>query len=340
MSSSNSLPKIRVAVLDDYQDAAFTITNRWASTTLSDGTLLMSRLTFDTFPETLHDEDAIAERLYPYEIICAMRERTKFTASLIDRLPNLKFIATTGVANRGIDSDHAKTKGIPVSGTELGAIYSTVHEHIWALILSSVRNIVEEDRNMKTANPRWQTTIPTALNGKTLGLIGLGKLGSPVVEIARAFGMRVLAWSPNLTPARAAEVPGVTYSPTKAHLLSNSDIISLHLILSPSTHHIISEDDISLLKPNAYIINTARGALIDEAALIKALRENKIAGAALDVYDIEPLPLDHPFRKLGNKVTLSPHNAFLTHDNLKLFWDQTVDNLAAYLDGKPLRLLS
>ncbi|KXN85588.1 Glyoxylate reductase [Leucoagaricus sp. SymC.cos] len=268
-----------------------------------------------------------------------MRERTRFPASLLERLPNLKFLTTTGPINRGIDRIHAKSKGIVVSGTDWGAIYTTTHEHIWALILSAVRHIVQEDRNIKSFNPLWQTAIPASLKGKTLGLIGLGKLGTPVAEIARAFGMRILAWSPNLTPARAAEIPGVTYSPSKAHLLSNSDIVSLHLVLSPITYHIIAEDDLALLKPTAYLINTSRGPLIDEDALIKVLKKNKIAGAALDTFDIEPLPLDHPFRSLGDKVTLSPHNAYVSHDIFKLLWDQTVENIAAYLEGEPIRHL-
>ncbi|KXN83354.1 D-3-phosphoglycerate dehydrogenase [Leucoagaricus sp. SymC.cos] len=340
MTTSGSIPKLKVAILDDYQDVALSITGKWAKTTLSDGSSLLSRLSIDSFRETLHDENALGDRLSPYDIICAMRERTKFPASLLDRLPDLKLIATTGTYNLGIDVVHAKSKGIVVSGTDFGAAYTTTHEHIWALIFSAARHIVQEDRNIKACNPRWQSVVPTGLSGKTLGLIGLGKLGSPVAEIARAFGMRVLAWSPNLTAARASRVPGVTYSPSKTHLLSNSDIISVHLVLSPATYHIISMDDLALLKPTAYLINTSRGPLVDETALIKVLKENKIAGAALDTFDIEPLPLDHPFRELGDKVTLSPHNAYVSHESWKMFWDQTVENIAAFLEGKPGRPLA
>ncbi|KXN85587.1 Glyoxylate reductase [Leucoagaricus sp. SymC.cos] len=339
MSTSESLPKIRVAILDDYQNVAFSITSKWSTTTLSNGIDLLSRLSIDSFPDTLHDEDALVNRLYPYEIICAMRERTKFASSLLDRLPNLKLITTTGLRNRGIDSPHAKSKGIIVSGTENSTESNPTLEHIWALILSAVRHIVREDQNIKNSSPQWQTVVPTSLGGKTLGLIGLGRLGSGVAEIAKAFNLRILAWSPNLTSSRVETIPGVTFSPTKQHVLSNSDIISIHLVLSPSTHHLITSDDLSLLKPTAYFINTSRGPIVDEAALVKILEERKIRGAALDVYDVEPLPLDHPFRRLGNKVTLSPHNAYVSDDNYQVFWDQTVDNIAAYLEGKSLRLL-
>ncbi|KAF5355893.1 hypothetical protein D9756_004350 [Leucocoprinus leucothites] len=328
-------------------NVAFTSTDQWSTATVASASgsqTLLSLLSFDSFPETLHDEDALADRLHPYEIICTMRERTKFTASLLNRLPNLKprLIATTGPYNRGIDSVHAKSKGILVSGTNRdipSSATSVAHkgdptlEHIWALILSATRHIVQEDRNIKSCSPQWQHSIPTSLAGKTLGLIGLGRLGTKVAEIARLFHMSILAWSPNLTPSRASSVPGVTYSPSKEHLLKHSDIVSIHMILSPSTQDLITAPDLELLRPTAYFINTSRGPLVNEEALVKVLQEGKIAGAALDVYCVEPLPLDHPLRKCGDRVTLSPHNAYV-------FWGETVENIVAYLEGKPLRLLA
>jgi len=266
----------------------------------------------------------------------AQCERTKFTASLLDRLPNLKLIATTGPFNRGIDTEHAKSKGISVSGT--GGAGNPTLEHIWALILATVRHIVEEDANVKRGKPQWQTVVPTGLAGKTLGLLGLGRLGSQVAQIAKLFNLRVLAWSPNLTRERADKA-GVEFSPTKEQLFKESDIVSIHLVLSESTKGIVSASDLRLLKPSAYFISTSRGPLVDEKALVEILKEGKIKGAGLDVFEVEPLPLDHPLRKLGNIVTLSPHTAYVSDDNYKVFWGDTVENIAAYLDGKPIRLM-
>ncbi|KAH6917464.1 D-isomer specific 2-hydroxyacid dehydrogenase [Coprinopsis sp. MPI-PUGE-AT-0042] len=295
----------RVAILDDYQEAA---------QKCADWGVLKDRVTIDTYTDTIHDEDALVSRLEPYEIICAMRERTPFTKSLLDRLPNLKFIATTGPLNRGIDIQHANSKGIVVSGT-WGSGNPTL-EHIWALLLATAKNIVVEDRNIKDGNPRWQTTIPVGLAGKTLGLVGVGRLGSQVAKIAKAFDMRVVGWSPNLTPERA-EAAGVAFASTKEELLKTSDVVSLHLVLAESTRHVLKREDLALLKPTAFLINTSRGPLVDEDALIEALQEGRIAGAGLDVYDVEPLPLDHPIRNLKN-VTLTPHTGYITDDNYKV----------------------
>ncbi|KAF7784844.1 hypothetical protein Agabi119p4_1009 [Agaricus bisporus var. burnettii] len=322
--------KVRVAILDDYQNVAFTFGN-WSS--------ILDKLSIDSFPETLHDEDALVKRLYDYEIICAMRERTKFTASLLDRLPNLKLIATTAHINRGIDVTHAKEKGILVSGTGVGAGGDPTIEQIWALILACARHTVEEDANVKAGNVQWQKNVPMGLGGKTLGLVGLGRLGSHCAQIAKLFNMRVIAWSPHLTKERASQA-GVEFSSTKEELLKESDIVSIHLVLSPSTQGIISASDLRLLKPTAYLINTSRGPLVDEDGLVAMLREGKIKGAGLDVYDVEPLPLDHPLRKMGNKVTLSPHTGYISDDNYKAFWGQTVENIKAYLEGKPIRLMA
>ncbi|KAF9444789.1 D-isomer specific 2-hydroxyacid dehydrogenase [Macrolepiota fuliginosa MF-IS2] len=319
--------KLRVAILDDYQNVAFTS---------ADWSPILGRLAIDTFPETLHDEDKLAERLHDYEVICAMRERTKFTASLLDRLPNLKLIATTGPFNLGIDVTHAKSKGILVSGT--GGAGNPTLDHIWALILATVRHIVEEDTNVKAAKPQWQSVVPGGLAGKTLGLVGVGRFGSLVAQVAKLFNLRVIAWSPNLTLERASKA-GVEFAPSKEYLFKESDIVSIHMVLSDSTKGLVSASDLRLLKPTAYFINTSRGPLVDEAALIEILQQGRIRGAGLDVFDVEPLPLAHPLRKLGNIVTLSPHNAYVSDDNYKVFWGQTVENIGAYIDGKPTRLI-
>ncbi|KAG7099167.1 hypothetical protein E1B28_001038 [Marasmius oreades] len=316
----------RVAILDDYQGVALTCAD-WSS--------IIDRLEVDVFHDTLHDEDSLVERLKSYEIVCAMRERTKFTSSLLDRLPNLRFIATTGSINRGIDVHHAKTKGMPVSGTSQGG-NSTV-EHIWALIMAVSRQIVKEHNNIRDNNSQWQTLVPLGLRGKTLGLIGVGRLGKDISKIAKVFGMTTLGWSPNLTPDRAAEA-GVTFCETKEQLLKASDIVSLHLVLSETTKGLINVDDLELMKKTAFFINTSRGPLVDEDGLIEALKNGEIAGAGLDVFDQEPLPLNHPLRTLDN-VTLSPHNAYVNDTNYETFWKETVENIGSYLDGNPQRLL-
>ncbi|KAJ7125679.1 D-isomer specific 2-hydroxyacid dehydrogenase [Mycena crocata] len=295
------------------------------------------RISVDVFSDTIADEDLLVKRLADYEIICAMRERTKFSASLLDRLPKLKFIATTGMRNFAIDTEHAKRKDIAVSGTVSSA--ASTLEHIWAIILATMRHIVTEDRNIKTKNPQWQTLVPTGLSGKTLGLIGVGRLGSQTAkQIAKAFNMKVVGWSPNLNPERAAEA-GVEFVATKAELLQQSDVVSLHIVLSERTRHIIASKDLALMKPTAYIINTSRGPLIEEIALIATLKAGAIAGGGFDVYDTEPLPLDHPLREMDN-VTLSPHNGYANDTSYKEFWEQTVENIEAFLDGQPRRVLA
>jgi len=260
-----------------------------------------------------------------------MRERTKFPQSLLDRLPNLRLLTTTGMRNMGIDSVHAKEKGIFVSGTGAGG--NATLEHIWALILATVRHITVEDAHVKAGNPQWQSTMPLGLSGKTLGLVGLGRLGTQTAKIAKAFNMRVIAWSPHLTRERA-ESASVEFVSAKEELFKESDIISLQLVLSETTRHIITKEDLRLMKSTAFFINTSRGPLVDEAALLEILEEEKIAGAGLDVFDIEPLPVDHPIRK-AKRVTLSPHSGYLSDTNYEVFWGQTVENIVAFLDGKP-----
>jgi len=316
----------RVAILDDYQKVAFTS---------ADWTPLQHRVSIDVYSDTILDEDALVLRLEPYEIICAMRERTKFPSSVLDRLPKLKFIATTGMGNRGIDIAHARKKEIVVSGTG-GAGNSTL-EHIWALILGTARYIALEDAGVKASRQAWQITIPTGLSGKTLGLLGVGNLGSKTATIAKAFNMNVIGWSPHLTPERAAAA-GVKFVKSKEELFKTSDILSVHMVLSEASYHIVKAADLALMKPSSIFINTSRGPLVDEEALVDVLKHKKIAAAGLDVFDVEPLPLDHPLRELEN-VTLSPHLGYVSDDNYKVFWTDTVDNIIHFLDGAPKRVL-
>ncbi|KAJ3975559.1 D-isomer specific 2-hydroxyacid dehydrogenase [Lentinula raphanica] len=318
---------VRVAILDDYQQVALTIAD-WSS--------IIDRLRVDVFTETLSDEDSLVKRLEPYEIICAMRERTKFPPSLLDRLPNLRLIATTGQVNRGIDVSCAKQKGIYVSGTGNGG--NSTGEHIWAMIMAVARQIAVEHTNIRNGNLLWQTVVPMGLAGSTLGLIGVGRLGGATAKIAKVFGMKVIGWSPHLTLERA-EAQGVEFVSSKRELLSRSDIVSLHMVLSESTRKMINAADLASMKSSAFLINTSRGPLVDEAALVEALKKKTIAGAGLDVFEQEPLPLDHPLRALDN-VTLSPHNGYVNDTNYKVFWTETVENISGYLEGKPERLLA
>ncbi|KAG5647650.1 hypothetical protein DXG03_009003 [Asterophora parasitica] len=288
-------PRMRVAILDDYQEVALTST---------DWSVLKDRVSIDVYSNTIADEDKLAQRLKDYEIICAMRERTKFPASLLGKLPKLRLIATTGVRNAGIDIGYARANGIVVSGTGAGG-NSTV-EHIWALILAVARNISTDDGNVKRGLPQWQTSVPVGLHGKTLGLLG----------IAKAFGMNVIGWSPNLTPERAHNA-GVQFAQTKEDLLLRSDFISLHLVLSERTRHILTQADFDIMKPTALLINTSRGPLVDETALIDAIRKKKISGAGLDVFDQEPLPIVHELRMLEN-ITLTPHTGYVNDTNYEV----------------------
>ncbi|TFY64412.1 hypothetical protein EVJ58_g2636 [Rhodofomes roseus] len=317
---------VRIAILDDYQSVALTS---------ADWSPLAGKVQIDVYHDTLADEDALVRRLEPYAIICAMRERTKFTASLLDRLPNLRLIATTGPRNAGIDVAHAKTRGVVVSGTS-GRGNSTL-EHIWALILATARYVAIEDANTKQGKPQWQSFVPMGLKGKTLGLVGLGNLGARTANIAKAFEMNVIAWSPHLTPERAA-AGGATYIPTKEELFRRSDVVSVHMVLSERTRRLVTGADLALMKPTAFFINTSRGPIVDEGALVEVLRQRGIAGAGLDVFNVEPLPLDHPLRRLDN-VTLTPHTGYVSDDNYAAFWSDTVDNITSFLDGKPKRVL-
>jgi phosphoglycerate dehydrogenase-like enzyme len=317
--------RYRCAVLDDYQNVALSSAD-WSKVT-KDADVTV-------FNKPLGDADAVAEALKDFDIVCAMRERTPFPRALLEKLPKLKLLVTSGMKNASIDMVAAKERGILVCGTD-GAKHPTAELTV-GLILDLARKISTESARMKAGEP-WQSVVGRDLYQHTLGVIGLGNLGTRVARVGLAFGMRVLAWSQNLTPERCAEV-GVEYA-TKEELLKQSDFVTIHMVLSPRTRGLIGAAELKLMKPTAYIVNTSRGPIIEEAALVAALQDGTIAGAALDVFDVEPLPVDHIYRKLPN-LLITPHLGYVTEDGYKLFYGGTVDAVRAFLDGKPIRVLS
>ena len=315
----------KIAILNDWQNVALSS---------ADWTVLPPDAEITVFNEALpEDEAARAAAIADFEVVCLMRERTAFPRSLLERLPNLKLLNTTAMGNRTIDMVAARELGITVCGTR-GAGNGTA-ELTWGLMIGLARKIYVERETMKTG--RWQTTLGDDLIGHTLGLLGLGNIGARVAKVAKAFDMDVIAWSQNLTPERAEEA-GARYV-TKEQLFAEADYLSLHLVLSDRTRGIVSAEDLARMKSTAYVINTSRGPLIDEAALLDTLRNRRIAGAALDTYEIEPLPADHPLQALDN-VLLSPHLGFVTKDAYTRFYGDTVENVAAFLRGEPLRVLN
>lgn len=315
---------LRVAVLDDYQQVALHSAD-WGQ--LPPGSDLR------IFHDHLTDENALVDRLAGFEVIVVMRERTPFSRSLLERLPDLCLLVTTGSRNAAIDVAAANAQAIVVAGTE-GLAYPTA-ELTWGLILALARRIPQED--LATREGAWQTSLGVGLHGKTLGVLGLGRLGTQVARIGRAFGMHAIAWSPNLTAARA-EKAGATLV-DKATLLAHSDVLSIHLVLSASTWHLLGASELAQLKSSAYLINTSRGPIVDEAALVAALHSGQIAGAGLDVFDHEPLPLEHPLRRLPNTV-ITPHLGYVTEETYRVFYGQAVENILAYASGEPVRVIS
>jgi phosphoglycerate dehydrogenase-like enzyme len=313
----------RVALLDDYQGVALRMAD-WKS--LPGGTDVVA------FPDHLEDEGALAARLADFDIVMAMRERTPFTRTLLGRLPKLRLLITAGMRNASIDVKAAAERGVIVCGTA-GLPYPTA-ELAWGLILALMRRVPAEDRAVREG--RWQTTVGLGLNGKTLGVMGLGTLGSRAARVGRAFEMQVLAWSANLTAERAAEVGATLVS--KDELLARSDIVSIHLVLGERTRGLIGARELGLMKRTAYLVNTSRGPIVDEAALVRALRDGAIAGAGLDVFDTEPLPKDHPFRSLPNTV-ISPHLGYVTEETYRVFYGQALEDIQAFLRGEPVRVL-
>jgi phosphoglycerate dehydrogenase-like enzyme len=315
----------RVAVLDDYQRVAMGVVD-WS--TLPAGTEVKA------FQDHLFDEDALAERLASFDIIMGMRERTPMRRSLLQRLPNLRLLLTTGMGNASFDFPAATELGIVCCGTSMGGGPST-SELAWGLILALAKKIRVEDAAVRAG--AWQLGLGEAVNERTLGIVGLGRLGSVTARVGLAFNMRVLAWSQNLTPERAQEA-GVTYA-TKDELFSRSDYISIHYTLSDRSRGMIGAREFGLMKPTAYLINTSRGPIVDEQALIQALRSKSIAGAGLDVFDIEPLPLDHPLRDMEN-VVITPHLGYVTEEGYKTMFGQTLENIQAFLAGDPVRVIN
>jgi phosphoglycerate dehydrogenase-like enzyme len=314
----------RVALLDDYQGVALEMAD-WAA--------LGPRAAVEAFRDHVRDDAALFRRLAPFDAIVAMRERTPFPERVLAGLPRLRLLVTTGMGNASIDVEAATRLGIVVAGTD-GLAPPTV-ELTWALILAAVRRLPQEHH--ATREGRWQTSVGTGLHGKTLGVIGLGRLGSQVAAIGRAFGMRLIAWSQNLTASRAAEC--VAELVTKETLLAQADIVTIHLKLSPRTTGLLGAADLRRMKPTAYLVNTSRGPIVDEAALLEALRAGAIAGAALDVYSEEPLPARHPFLSLDNLV-LTPHLGYVTRENYEVFYRDAAADVAAFLLDAPERVLN
>lgn len=314
----------RCAVLDDYQNVAMS---------MADWSKVSKDVDLKVFNASLGPEADVVRALSGYTIVCLMRERTLFPRSVFEGLPDLRLVVTTGMRNAAIDIEAAKARKVTVCGTESAGHHTA--ELTIGLMLDAARRISFENARMKTGEP-WQTTIGSDLYGKTLGIIGLGKLGSRVAKVGLAFGMKVVAWSQNLTEEKCREL-GVAYA-SKDELLRNSDYVTIHVQLSSRTRALIGAAELASMKPTAFLINTSRGPIVDEAALIAALKAGKIAGAGLDVYDIEPLPRDHPLRKLQN-VVLTPHLGYVTADNYRIFYGQTVEAIRAFLDGKPVRVI-
>jgi phosphoglycerate dehydrogenase-like enzyme len=313
----------QVAILDDYQHVA---------QTYGDWSVLPPGTSLTYFHDHLVDEGAIAERLRDFEVVVAMRERTPFPAGLLTRLPNLRLLVTTGMRNASIDVDAAARQGITVAGTD--GVATSTPELTWALILAVARHVPAEDANVRAGG--WQQTVGFDLAGKRLGVLGLGRIGTHVARVGQAFGMEVRAWSQNLTADAAAQV-GVTRV-EKDELFAESDVLTIHLVLSERTRGLVTAADLARMQPSAYLVNTSRGPIVDEAALIAALREGTIAGAGLDVFDTEPLPPDHPLRTLPNTV-LTPHLGYVTERAYRIFYGQAAEDIAGFLAGEPVRVL-
>jgi phosphoglycerate dehydrogenase-like enzyme len=307
--------QFRIAVLDDYQNVALT---------MADWSVLDGRASVTVFNDHLTEPDAVVARLEPFDVVCVMRERTPLTRAIIERLPRLKLIASTGPRNASIDVGAAAERGITVAHTGYAA-RSTV-EMTWALILASVRQVASEVAHLRAGG--WQLTVGDSLHGKTLGVLGLGNIGSEVARIGLAFGMNVIAWSENLTADKAQACGARLVS--REELFRSADILTIHLVLSQRTKGLVGAAELRAMKPTARLINTSRGPIVHEPALIAALRERHIAGAALDVFDIEPLPSDHPFRSLDN-VLATPHLGFVERELYQRFYGDTVKNIVQWL---------
>lgn len=313
----------KLAILDDYANVALELAD-WS---------VLEGVDIAVYNDNLVEPVALAARLADCEIVCIMRERTPFRRDVLEKLPNLKLLVTSGMRNASVDVAAANELGVTVCGT--GSSGNGVVELCWLLIQAVVRHLPQEDK--ATREGKWQISVGKDLAGRTLGLVGLGRLGGQVAKIANVFGMTVIAWSQNLTDERAAE-QGATRVELD-ELMARSDIVSIHLVLSQRSRGLIGARELGLMKPDAYLVNTARGPIVDEGALIAALREGRIAGAALDVFDIEPLPKDHPLLGMDN-VILAPHLGYVTEEIFRTFYGQQVEDVAAWLKGEPMRVIA
>jgi phosphoglycerate dehydrogenase-like enzyme len=312
---------VRIAVLDDYQNVALS---------MADWSVLDGQAAITVFNDHLPNADAAVARLQPFDVVCVMRERTPMTRAVISGLPKLRLIASTATRNASIDLEAAAERGIEVVNTTYSS--SPTIELTWALILASARNLVAENASLRAGG--WQRLIGDDLTGRTLGVLGLGNIGGVVARIGKAFGMEVIAWSQNLTAERAAAAGAALVS--KEELFRRADILTIHLVLSSRTRGLVGAKELALMKPAARLVNTSRGPLVVEADLIAALRSGKIAGAALDVFDQEPLPPDHPYRSLSNLLA-TPHIGYVSRDLYARFYRDTVGNIRQWLDrqGRP-----
>jgi phosphoglycerate dehydrogenase-like enzyme len=314
----------RIAVLDDYQSVA---------TTMADWSTLPADAVMTVFNDHVKELDALADRLAGHQVVCLMRERTPFPRDLFQRLPDLRLLITTGMRNASVDMAAAKEHGVTVCGTR--SFGQGTAELTWGLILNLARHIPHEHNAMRAGG--WQTTIGRDLTGSTLGLLGLGKLGSRVAAIGKAFGMEVIAWSRNLTDERAAEHGARRVD--KDDLFRLSDVLSIHVVLSDATRGLVGRRELELMKPSAFLVNTSRGPIVDEAALLQLLEAGRIAGAGLDVYSTEPLPPDAPIRRAPN-VVLTPHLGYVTARNYEAFYGDIVEDIRAWLSGSPVRVIT
>lgn len=316
--------KLKCAILDDYQNVALN---------MADWDRLAESIEVVAFNQYIGTESELIKELHQFEIIVIMRERTPFNKRLIENLPKLRLLVTSGMRNKAIDLETAKSHGIVVSGTKNSS--ESAVELTWALILASCRFIPTEVNNLKIG--KWQTTIGIDINGKKLGILGLGKIGSRVAKIGQAFGMEIIAWSQNLTKEQA-ESCGVSLASSKEELLTVSDIVSIHLLLSERTKDLIGAKELKLMKKNALLINTSRAEIVNYEALVGALTRKSILGAALDVFTVEPLPQDSIFRVLDN-VVITPHIGYVTENNYYSYFGEAVENIEAFLNNQPIREL-
>jgi phosphoglycerate dehydrogenase-like enzyme len=316
---------LRCAVLDDFQGVA---------TTAADWSPVAGQVEVTAFREHFGTEDELAAALAGFDIVVTLRERVAFPASLFDRLPELKLLVATGMRNTVIDYAAAERHGVTVCGTSSSSIPPV--ELTWALILGLTRRLVPENSALRAGGP-WQSTVGADLHGRRLGLLGLGRIGSRVARVGLSFGMEVTAWSQNLTAERADE-SGVALAASKEELLRTSDVVSLHLVLSDRTRGLVGAPELALMKPTAYLVNTSRAGLVDQDALLDALRRGAIAGAGVDVFDIEPLPAGHPMRS-APRLLATPHLGYVTETNYRTFYGEAVEDIRAWLDGSPVRKL-